>query len=526
MSSTAVAAVLLACAAVTAGEPPWESLVGDPGMMAEYPRLMTEAWSFCNRACAHGDSSCAVSPRWADCAADNGPGPHGNRVTLADEALGAALHESSDEAAVRKEQLLARRCAEPFTRAPLGEHYFWTAMIKSGNAIDVEECGIGGGQCAAYYSQGTAPHLPIAEADEVAHEAAAEAARPCALEAVRSGSSRANGDGDRDGHRHRHNISETLAPSARVPSPTGGAQPCSAFPRPWYANRLPVHQPSVTHHWSQRSQPGGHFRGGFEATYGNGSRAAVSWLWSDGDGGKGAPSGRVYSCELRTSTQYPWLMLYLGADAARGLKGGAAYDGRGMLAHSAAEAETPLEVRYAVRLLQLSPRGSSSFYLLNLGACWTLSGGSCTGNTRRDVTRYVLLDISGPSLCAPSSPSNCPLAHRFANGSLVRRSELSRFPYAAYGVDVSALALRLVFAGAPPTPAAQRWSTINVGAETGIPGVSAGAGGAVARWQLAEMDVRAPRPEERAQRPAEASRAAGSEAAEAGAADAPAAEAV
>jgi hypothetical protein len=68
----------------------WESVVGDPGMQAELPRLMVESWSFCNRACVSGDRSCAVAPRFADCAAASGPGPRGNRVTAADEAAGVS----------------------------------------------------------------------------------------------------------------------------------------------------------------------------------------------------------------------------------------------------------------------------------------------------------------------------------------------------------------------------------------------------------------------------------------------------
>lgn len=568
MSPTALlGALVLANVAITAGGAGWESLAGDPGMRETHPRLMLEAWSFCNRACAPADSSCAVSPRYADCASEDGPGPFGNRITLSDEALGAAPYESSDEAAVRKEQLLASRCAVPFRRASLGESHFWTAMLKSGNAIDVAECGIGGGECTAYYASGTAPRLPVAEATQVAAEAAA-------ARRVRDGRRASRGE-------------ERALPARRLATePAEDAQACAAVPRPWYANRLPVNQPLVSHRWAEPRAHGDArgWSGSFVATYGNGSEAVVRWrapgapggarreggasaadhagggVGSVDGGGVGGGDGSVFSCELRTSARYPWLMLYIGGDAARGRKGGAAYDGRGMLATPApgvldAYAQrrqvssgglllyVPALLSFGLRLLELSPH-AGCFYALNLAGCWRMDGAGCTGDTRADVTRYALLDVSGPSLCSAGAQANCPAAHRFANGSVALRSEEGRFPYAAYkyycgpaepsggcdlfsnpqlqeiiklaphaewadvglparappvdgrwaryAVDVGRLSARLVFAGTPPSVGTRWWATANVGAEAGIPGVSGAAGGAVARWEVAGMDLRVP----------------------------------
>lgn len=75
--------------------------------------------------------------------------------------------------------------------------------------------------------------------------------------------------------------------------------------------------------------------GGFNGTYdldadlskGAGTRSFFSVSWQ-----KNVQSGSwVFSNTLTTSKKYPWLMLYLRADAAEGFNGGYHYNGRGMM---------------------------------------------------------------------------------------------------------------------------------------------------------------------------------------------------
>lgn len=352
---------------------------------------------------------------------------------------------------------------------------------------------MGGGQCSTFYAQGLAPREPAAAADAVAAEAHGWPALAAGVRAFGSGNAS-----------------------------------CERTPRPWFANRLPMNQPAVVHEWSRPGPRG--FRGAFKGTYGNGSFFSVAWAPTAG--------GYAYTCSVATAERYPWLMLYFGADAARGLKGGVFYDGRGMLDLSSSAAI----VRFRLAVHHVEPRDAMSFYLLNLGACWKIDGLPCDGDTRTDMTRYALFDLTGPGLCAPGrGQRNCPGAHTFANGTTCFRNETQRFPYAAYkyycwgascdhfsnpalqeiiklaphaewaphgapasadlgrapqryAIDAGALLARLHFAGPearagqPGAPPGQRWTTLNIGAEVGIPGQSR-AGRATATWTVSELDV-------------------------------------
>ena len=76
-------------------------------------------------------------------------------------------------------------------------------------------------------------------------------------------------------------------------------------------------------------------RGGFNGTYDLGYDPArgldrisffeVVWEKKIGEG------SWVFSHKLKTSKKYPWLMLYIRADATHGFSGGYRYDTRGML---------------------------------------------------------------------------------------------------------------------------------------------------------------------------------------------------
>lgn len=98
-----------------------------------------------------------------------------------------------------------------------------------------------------------------------------------------------------------------------------------------------MNQPSLYHQRTELFR-NGTMRGGFRGSY---------ELGGDGEGGLGFPDGVSYyevvwekrvgvgswefHHKLKTSKKYPWLMLYLRADATKGFSGGYHYDTRGML---------------------------------------------------------------------------------------------------------------------------------------------------------------------------------------------------
>lgn len=96
-----------------------------------------------------------------------------------------------------------------------------------------------------------------------------------------------------------------------------------------------MNQPLLYHQPTTFSDSNGTMRGGFNGTYELGSAAAavsdgisyfeVVWEKKIGVG------SWVFSHRLKTSKLYPWLMLYLRADATKGFSGGYHYDTRGML---------------------------------------------------------------------------------------------------------------------------------------------------------------------------------------------------
>lgn len=99
-----------------------------------------------------------------------------------------------------------------------------------------------------------------------------------------------------------------------------------------------MNQPLVYHNYSRvvADEKGiMYLSGGFNGTYdldsdlseGAKTRSFFSVSWR-----KNVKTGSwIFSNSLRTSTKYPWLMLYLRADAAEGFNGGYHYNGRGMM---------------------------------------------------------------------------------------------------------------------------------------------------------------------------------------------------
>ncbi|XP_062094667.1 uncharacterized protein LOC133800655 [Humulus lupulus] len=157
----------------------------------------------------------------------------------------------------------------------------------------------------------------------------------------------------------------------------------------------------------------------------NFSYHSVSW---EKEIGKGS---WVFHNVLRTSTKYPWLMLYLRSDATNGFSGGYHYPTRGM---SKIIPESPnFKVRLTLNVIQ-GGGPNSQFYLNDIGSCWKNDGRPCDGDVTSDVTRYseMIINPKTPAWCQPNNLAPCPPYHTFADGSRVSRHDTARFPYSAY----------------------------------------------------------------------------------------------
>ncbi|KAH6759474.1 hypothetical protein C2S51_019709 [Perilla frutescens var. frutescens] len=139
----------------------------------------------------------------------------------------------------------------------------------------------------------------------------------------------------------------------------------------------------------------------------------------------------IFHHVLRTSVKYPWLMLYLRADATTGFSGGYHYPTRGMLKIIP---ESPYFVVTFTLNVMRGGGPSSQFYLMDIGSCWKNNGQPCDGNATSDVTRYseMILNPDTPAWCRLDDFKLCPPYHTFPNGSRVHRTDTARFPYEAY----------------------------------------------------------------------------------------------
>ncbi|KAK9070038.1 hypothetical protein SSX86_010437 [Deinandra increscens subsp. villosa] len=185
-----------------------------------------------------------------------------------------------------------------------------------------------------------------------------------------------------------------------------------------------AHQPTAVEYGSDS---GPVLRGGFNGSYdgGNGSYFEVVWEKKVGEG------GWEFRHKLKTSKLYPWLMLYLRADATKGFSGGYHYDTRGMLK------TLPESPNFKVRLTLDVKKGGGSksqFYLIDMGSCWKNNGQPCDGDTSTDITRYseMIINPEVPAWCAPSALANCPPYHITPDNTKIYRNDTARFPYGAY----------------------------------------------------------------------------------------------
>ncbi|CAJ1932484.1 unnamed protein product [Sphenostylis stenocarpa] len=194
-----------------------------------------------------------------------------------------------------------------------------------------------------------------------------------------------------------------------------------------------MNQPILCH--QQTRLKDGLMQGGFNGTYDLDSDCGVEHdgvsyyevVWEK----KVNVGSWVFKHRLRTSKKYPWLMLYLRADATKGFSGGYHYDTRGMLK------TLPESPNFKVRLsLDIKKGGGakSQFYLLDIGSCWKNNGAPCDGDVLTDVTRYseMIINPETPAWCSPTGLVNCPPFHITPDNKKIYRNDTTNFPYSAY----------------------------------------------------------------------------------------------
>ncbi|KAA8549019.1 hypothetical protein F0562_000703 [Nyssa sinensis] len=212
-----------------------------------------------------------------------------------------------------------------------------------------------------------------------------------------------------------------------------------------------MNQPLLYH--QQTSISGnGTMRGGFNGTYELGSDISdgingISYfevLWEK----KVGVGSWVFSHKLKTSKLYPWLMLYLRADATKGFSGGYHYDTRGMLK------TLPESPNFKVRVTLDVKKGGgpkSQFYLIDMGSCWKNNGAPCDGDVLTDAQELVQL-----------------LPHPIWNeyGYPTKQGDGWVGDARTWELDVGGLSSRLYFYQDPGSPPARRiWTSLDMGTE-------------------------------------------------------------
>ncbi|XP_075642732.1 uncharacterized protein LOC142614076 [Castanea sativa] len=195
-----------------------------------------------------------------------------------------------------------------------------------------------------------------------------------------------------------------------------------------------MNQP-ILYHQHTHLLGGGRMRGSFNGTYDldsdiSAGLSGISFyevVWEK----KVGVGSWVFNHKLKTSKKYPWLMLYLRADATKGFSGGYHYNTRGMLK------TLPESPNFKVRLTLDIKRGGgpkSQFYLIDMGSCWKNNGDPCDGDVLTDVTRYseMIINPETPAWCSSTSIGNCPPYHITPDNKKISRNDTAQFPYGAY----------------------------------------------------------------------------------------------
>lgn len=196
-----------------------------------------------------------------------------------------------------------------------------------------------------------------------------------------------------------------------------------------------MNQPTFYHDPTSLSEDNCTLSGGFKGSYDLGADISkgidgmsyyeVIWEKQVGEG------SWKFNHKLKTSSKYPWLMLYLRADATKGFSGGYHYDTRGMLK------TLPESPNFKVKVhLDIKKGGGpkSQFYLLDIGSCWKNNGEPCDGDVLTDVTRYseMIINPETAAWCSPTNLGACPPYHITPNDTKILRNDTANFPYGAY----------------------------------------------------------------------------------------------
>ncbi|KAK6132577.1 hypothetical protein DH2020_033679 [Rehmannia glutinosa] len=224
-----------------------------------------------------------------------------------------------------------------------------------------------------------------------------------------------------------------------------------------------MNMPLMYHNYTSRQEYDGRniLKGGFFGTWDLNSDVKKALIENDTsyygviwekEVGKGS---WIFRHILKTSSNYPWLMLYLRSDATTGYSGGYHYQTRGMLkmllqfhlvtfshttntlSSNTLSSKIPKSPDFTVRFtLDIKQGGGprSQFYLIDIGSCWKNNGEPCNGNVTTDVTRYseMIINPTINSWCNPTSLGSCPPYHALPNGTRIHRTDRENFPYGAY----------------------------------------------------------------------------------------------
>ncbi|CAA0827763.1 Unknown protein [Striga hermonthica] len=482
----------LACLAQISRGNSYVSVVGDPGMKSPNARFGLEAWNFCNEVGVEAPQM--GSPRMADCADFHCPDDKDHSSSSCD--VHQKVKESDNRLKAGDEFPIGgyKSYTDPDKYAVEKElylgslcevpdsdkpWYFWTLMLKNGN-----------------FDKRT---TLCPENGKKVGKIVTNRTFPCF------------GEGCMNQPLVYHNQSRVVSNGNKSSSLVGG----------FYGTY------DLDADLSDLSGGAGNDKSFFSATWHKNS-STNSWIVSQ---------------KVKTSSKYPWLMLYLRSDASTGFNGGYHYNGRGIMKKLL---ESP---NFKVRLtLDIKQGGgqNSQFYLLDIGSCWKNNGDPCDGDVITDVTRYseMIINPSTPSWCRPDNLVSCPPYHVSTKGQIISRNDASRFPYSAYHLycapgnaqylekpfdicdpysnpqaqelvqilphsewavhgypkkkgegwvgdsrtwelDTGALSSRLYFYQDPGTKPARRiWSSINVGTE-----IYVSPAGATAEWTVSDFDV-------------------------------------
>ncbi|CAH9069552.1 unnamed protein product [Cuscuta epithymum] len=371
----AVAVMLLLCSAPSSSSP--ISAVGDPGMRRDGLRVAFEAWNFCNEV---GEEAPTGSPRAADCFRLSQP-----KTTAETPGIEHLVSEADNKLGIGK----------PFPGLRPGS-------LNNPDLYAADKELYLGSLCQ--------------EETPAAADSSRKRRRPWQFWMIML----KNGNYD--------------SKSGLCPQNGKKVQPFSSGNFPCFGKGC-MNQPLLYHSRTRIVGGGGgdaKMVGGFNGTYdlqggGSGGSSYFEVVWEK----KVGEGGWAFRHKLKTSKAYPWLMLYLRADATEGFSGGYHYATRGML-HT-----LPESPNFKVRLsLDVKQGGGpkSQFYLIDMGSCWKNNGKQCDGDVLTDVTRYseMIINPATPAWCSPGHLQNCPPYHITPDNKLIHRNDTVRFPYGAY----------------------------------------------------------------------------------------------